>query len=180
MPPAPATVTSRSRDSSGVGLGRELAQSIRAVLLGEDPGVPLSRRGAAALERLRAERAGTVHPEGTVLAVDGDISRWSTYAGGAANTSLAAALDLRGFEATADSLGISVAGRIDAEQVRDATAAGRAEAALPAITDEALEGLKFSAALPREMAAEVLAERITDAPTAATVAGSPIRVVLQQ
>ena len=178
---APFEGRGRSRWSGrgGIGLGRELAQSMRAVLLGEDPGIPLSRRGIAALERLRFERASTVNPEGTVLAVDDDVSRWSTYAGSAANTSLAAALDAGGFEATADSLGITLAGRADAEQVRAAAEEGLAQGALPAITDEALDGLKFSAALPRDVAAAVLAERITDAAGAAAVAGAAVRVVMQ-
>ncbi len=45
---------------------------------------------------------------------------------------------------------------------------------MPAITDEALDGLKFSAALPREVAASVLAERITRPDTASEVALAPI------
>jgi ATP-dependent Lhr-like helicase len=177
---APSEGRGRSRWSGrgGAGLGRELAQSMRAVLLGEDPRVPLSRRGVAALERLRLDRASTVHADGSVLATDGDLSRWSTYAGSAANTSLAAALEGGGFEATADAFGVTLAGRVDAAGVRGAAEEGLAQGALPAITEEALDGLKFSAALPREVAAAVLAERITDPITAAEVAGAPIRVVL--
>ena len=177
---APFEGRGRSRWSGrpGVGLGRELAQSMRAVLLGEEPGVPLSRRGAAALERLRAERALTVNPDGTVLAVGEDVSRWSTYAGGAANSSVAAALDEGGFEATADSVGITIAGRVDVEQVRAAAEAGVAQGALPDITDEALDGLKFSAALPRDIAASVIAERMTDPAAAAEVCQAAIRTSL--
>jgi ATP-dependent Lhr-like helicase len=178
---APFEGRGRSRWSGrgGGGLGLELAQSMRAVLLGEDPGIPLSRRGIAALERLRFERASTVNPEGTVLSVDDDVSRWSTYAGSAANTSLAAALDAGGFEPTTDSLGVTLAGRAAAAHVRAAAEEGLAQGALPKITDEALDGLKFSAALPRDVAAAVLAERITDAAGAATVAGAVVRVVMQ-
>ncbi len=92
---------------------------------------------------------------------------------------MAAALEDGGVEATPDSLGITLAGRVDAEQIRALAVAGLAEGALPEITDEALEGLKFSAALPRDVAAAVLAERITDPIGAAQVTQAAIRVVMQ-
>lgn len=173
---APFEGRGRSRWSghSGAGLGLELARSMRAVLIGDEPGVPLSRRGVVALQRVRVDRAGTVRSDGTLLAADESTSRWWTYAGGAANTSLAASLGAGGFEATSDSLGISIAGRVRAEQIRAAAVSGLAEGAMPAITDEALDGLKFSAALPREVAASVLAERITRPDTASEVALAPI------
>ncbi|MDQ1250500.1 MAG: ATP-dependent helicase Lhr and Lhr-like helicase [Actinomycetota bacterium] len=159
----------------GMHLGRDMAQSMRAVLLGEDPGVPLSRRGVVALEKLRAERRSTVAADGSVLARDAKSARWWTYAGGKANTSLAAVLTAAGYEVTADSFAIGIAGPVDAAEMR-ATSLTHAHA-VPAISPEVLEGLKFSAALPVDVATEVLAQRMTDPGTAGDVAQAPMTVV---
>jgi ATP-dependent Lhr-like helicase len=161
----------------GMSLGRDMAQSMRAVLLGEDPDVPLSRRGVVALEKLRAERRSTVAADGTVLARDAKSARWWTYAGGAANTSLATALTAAGYEVTADSFGVGIAGHIDVAEMRAASLA-HADA-VPTISPEVLEGLKFSAALPVDIATEVLAQRMTDPDTAKEVAQAPLTVVTQ-
>ena len=158
----------------GMALGRDMAQSMRAVLLGEDPGVPLSRRGVVALERLRAERRSTVAADGTVLARDAKSARWWTYAGDKANTSLAAALTAAGYEVTADSFGVGIDSPLDAAEMRGA-AITHAEAA-PAIASDVLAGLKFSAALPVDVATEVLAQRMTDPPSARAIADAPITV----
>lgn len=179
---APSQGRGRSRwGRGGTGLGRELAQSIRAVLLGDDPGVPLSRRGDATIARLRVDRAGSVHPDATVLVPEApDSMRWWTYAGAAANTSLAAALASSGFDASADSFGVSVGGEVSrrgaAEAVRQAARDGLG--ATPEVSLEALEGLKFSAALPFDIAARVLAARMSDPVAAANVVEAPIRVVI--
>ena len=69
-------------------------------------------------------------------------------------------------------------GGVDVEQVRAAAEAGVAQGALPDITDEALDGLKFSAALPRDIAASVIAERMTDPAAAAEVCQAAIRTSL--
>lgn len=163
----------------GMALGHQLAQSMRAVLLGDEPGVPLSRRGEAALERGRSQRSAAVHPEGTVLARGEHGCRWWTYAGGRANTALAAALSAAGFEAAADSLGVSIAGvgaaTLAPQELRRAVQ-GRL-GAQPEISREALDGLRFSAALPRDVAEAVLWERLSDPVIAARVSGGPIRVV---
>jgi ATP-dependent Lhr-like helicase len=75
------------------GLSYELTQAMRAVLLGEDPPVRLTKRAVAALEHQRAERAGLVHPGGTLIVRhdSGDV-QWWTWAGFRANATLAATL----------------------------------------------------------------------------------------
>lgn len=174
---APSTGRGRSRWGSGggLGLGRDMAGSVRAVLLGADPDVPLSRRGHAALARLRDERAGTVRPEGTVVLRDETGSRWWTYAGSAVNASLAAALSAAGLDAAPDAFAVTVSGE---DSGRGFTAAARGHlGAVPQVTPEVLEGLKFSAALPLEVATEVLARRMTDEAGAELVCDAPVRVV---
>jgi ATP-dependent Lhr-like helicase len=170
---------SRWSSSGGAGLSRQLAQSMRAVLLGEEPGVPLSRRGVAALERLRVERAATVNEAGTVITIDDTATRWWTYAGGAANTSLAAALEAGSIQASSDALVVTIPGRVDPDQMMATARSALATGARPAITDEALDGLKFSAALPRGIAEAVLAMRLADPKSAEAVLDAPVRVTHQ-
>lgn len=176
---AASDLPGRSRwGHGGMSLGRELAQSMRAVLLGEESGVPLSRRGAVALATLRATREATVSASGTVLVRESQSTqdvRWWTYAGGAVNTSLAAALTSAGYEVSADSFGLSVIGPVDPAQLR-AEALAHADA-VPLISPDALAGLKFSAALPEAVAAEVLGQRMTDPESAREVAQAPMTVV---
>jgi ATP-dependent Lhr-like helicase len=170
---------SRWGGAGGLGLGRELAQSMRAILLGEDPGVPLSKRGVAALARLREDRAGSVTPEGTVLACDGAGSRWWTYAGSAANAGLAAALAQSGAEASPDAIGVTIGGDWGARDADALVRAARAGiGALPDVTPDVLDGLKFSAALPEPVAAAVLGARMTDSVAARSVAQATVRTVL--
>lgn len=55
-----------------------------------------------------------------------------------------------------------------------ADAAGRL--CLPEVNDKALDGLKFSSALPHRLAVATLATRLADLPAAAAVLAEPIRV----
>jgi ATP-dependent Lhr-like helicase len=53
-------------------------------------------------------------------------------------------------------------------------AAETATTALPSISSDAVEGLKFSAALPSGLARATLAERFADHEHALEIAGSPV------
>ena len=164
----PADDRGRSRWGRGTaGTGAQLAQSMRAVLLGEEPGGSLSRRAAAALPRIRDERRVTVSPTGPVLTVDGDSSRWWTYAGTRANTSLAAALAASGLDVTSDGLCVTVKSRLNSADLRSAAEAGWGSQPQP--DPNALQGLKFNTALPAVLAAEEIAARTTDAKRAAEI-----------
>lgn len=160
------------------GLSHALSQAMRAVLLGADPPVRLSRRAAERLAVLREDAVESVHPAGTVITRDPatDDVRWWTWAGFRANATLAATLD-----------GIVVPGqRVDEASIRlrsDLThqmwRAGTADAAerlcLPDVDEKALRGLKFSVALPERLAVATLAARLADLNGAAAVLGSPVR-----
>jgi ATP-dependent Lhr-like helicase len=136
------------------GLSYELTQAMRAVLLGEDPPVRLTKRAVAALEHQRAERAGLVHPGGTLIVRhdSGDV-QWWTWAGFRANATLAATL----------SEVIDPMHRFDDRQIRlrddltpaawrDAVSDAASRLCLPEVSEKALVGLKFSAALPKRLA----------------------------
>jgi len=156
------------------GLGSHLAQSMRATLLGDDPHVPLSRRAIAALERVRADLGVTVHADGTVLQRATTAARWWTYAGTRANASLAASLAADGLDATADGTGVTIGSPASAADVRGAVV--RHSDAAPEITRDVLDGLKFSTALPVEVATQVLVARLTDPKAAQNLIRGPVHV----
>jgi ATP-dependent Lhr-like helicase len=166
--------------SGGIsGLGFDLARAMREVLLGADPPVKMTRRAGDRLATVRDEKSSFVHPGGNVIVrtSDGDL-RWWTWAGFKTNATLAATLGEV----------IDPVQRFDDEQLRlrdDLTpAAWRALVAdaeerlcLPDIDKKALEGLKFSAALPERLATATLAARLANLSGAAEILAAPTRFV---
>lgn len=120
------------------------------------------------LARLRGEWSGRV-AEGAVVLEAGE-TLW-TFAGDAANRSLAAAFDRLGVEAHGDSLAVRCEVPVTVGQVRDAGVLLQGEdPPLPAFDARLLDGLKFSAALPEEIARQELRVRVGDQGGAAQVA----------
>jgi ATP-dependent Lhr-like helicase len=163
----------RSRWAGGApDLGHELVQSVRQVLLGEDPPVELSHRAVSALERLRTERASDVDPGGPVLRRGRDTDVWWTFAGSKANSSIVGALAAAGIEATSNPEAVTLA-NAGIEHLRGL--AGFLDQGVASTVDRtAVEGLKFSAALPLELAINTLSERGSDALHARAVIEQPI------
>ena len=154
-----------------------LSRAIRDVLLGTDPPVRLTRRAQAALAEARETAPELVHPGGTVISRGsaGDV-RWWTWAGWRANATLIATLGNM-----ADS-----AQRVEEFFVRlrsDATPQAWKAAltdieerlCLPTVDDKALDGLKFSVALPRHLAEATLAARLADLDGARIALAEPHR-----
>jgi ATP-dependent helicase Lhr and Lhr-like helicase len=163
--------------TSGVGgLSFELARGMRDVLLGADPPAVLTSRASGALAGLRSDSRGRVHPAGTVVSVTEDDLRWWTWAGYRANATLAATL--RGVADPAQrvsDLSVRLRGDLRAAAWPSAVRALGGCLALPEVDDKALAGLKFSAALPRELAVATLASRLADFGHAAEVLAAPVR-----
>ncbi|WP_182347849.1 DEAD/DEAH box helicase [Tomitella gaofuii] len=151
----------------GTGVSYEIAQGMRAVLLGEDPAdVTLTSRARSMVADLRESFAPAVTVDGVVVTLQSDTAgRWWTWAGTAANRTLQASLP--GV--------IDPRQRIDEKSVRllpglGPLDLGAAVSALvesgawqmPAVSRGAFGGLKFSAALPEELARETLGERLGD------------------
>ncbi len=146
------------------GLTFELTRAMRNVLLGTDPPVKLSKRAAGRLEAIRADRRNIVDPDGNVIArtASGDV-RWWTFAGFRANATLAATLSnvvdpLQRFDDHHIRLRDDLTHDMRRENMADA--AGRL--CLPHVDEEALAGLKFSDALPKELAVATLSARLYD------------------
>jgi ATP-dependent Lhr-like helicase len=159
-------------------LGAVVARGVREVLLGSGPaGVTLSQRAHQRLEQLRAEHPW-VGPDTTTLVVDGrGRARWWTFAGWRANLWLAQAVaGLRRDVAALDDLTIALDPGTTMDQLGQVIAAATPEPAdmAPWVTDEAIDGLKFSDCLPRSLATTVLARRLADPASTAHALGERI------
>lgn len=149
--------------SEPIALSFELMRAQRNVLLGETPDVPLTQRAQTRLDSLRERRAEQVVNSGLVVERTGsDVHLWS-WAGLKANETLRAALG--------DPEGRSYNDVMVIRGLDDTAAISRAavDDSVPAIPVEMAQELKFSAALPPDVAVRILAERFTDTAGAADV-----------
>ncbi len=158
-----------------------LARATRDVLLGADPPVALTKRAMGVLAEVRDEGLATVHPGGTVISRVGADVRWWTWAGFRANATLAATLSgLTDERQRFDDSGIRLRSDLTHEMWKSGTADAVQRLCLPEVDERALEGLKFSEALPRRLAEATLSERMADLVGAAAVLGEPARFVVTQ
>jgi ATP-dependent helicase Lhr and Lhr-like helicase len=149
--------------SDSIAYSYEMCRAQRDVLLGAVPHVHLSNRVPSALERLRAERGTEVTRDGLVLQPrpSGDCRLW-TWAGLKANATLLAGMDL-------DATGVENESVLLPAGLGPSAVASADVNAVPQLGAEAITALKFSAALPPELAARTLGERLADPQGAATV-----------
>jgi ATP-dependent Lhr-like helicase len=157
-----------------------LSRAIRDVLLGTDPPVRLTTRAIAALHEAREAAPNMVHPAGTVINREpsGDV-RWWTWAGLRANATLIATLS--GIADTAqrpaDSY-IRLRGDLTPQDWKTALDGAGEQMCLPLVDDKAVDGLKFSTALPRPLAEATLAQRLADLHGARTALTEPHRFLI--
>jgi ATP-dependent Lhr-like helicase len=160
--------------SSSFGTSFELARTIRQVVLGQDPPVRLTHRAVSALASARTELAGMAEPERTVVTRSAHDVLWWTWAGTRVNATLKASLgSVADPSARPDDLFIRL--RTDLDRT-DWHAARKSLNHLidPEVDSGAVQGLKFSAALPPDLAAATLAARLADRPNARRVLNEPI------
>lgn len=142
--------------SGAVAQSFEMCQAKREVLLGAVPEVELSKRVPRAIDRLREERATEVSNSGLVLeSRRAGGSRFWTWAGLKANATLLAGLGLDASGVENES--VRMPDGITARAINTADSE-----AVPVVDVEAVSGLKFSAALPPDLAAKTLGERLAD------------------
>ncbi|MDP9613529.1 DEAD/DEAH box helicase [Streptomyces hygroscopicus] len=167
---------------SGLGFVRatsyELTRAARDVLLGTDPRVRLTGRAENCLAEARERFLEYVHPGGTLIVrrSDHDV-RWWTWAGHRANATLAATL--AGVTDPAHRINdcwIRLRGDLTPQMWRQTVADAADRLCLPTVHEQALKGLKFSAALPHRLAEATLAARLADLAGAAAVLSEPIRL----
>jgi ATP-dependent Lhr-like helicase len=160
------------------GLGFELSRAMRDVLLGADPPVKLTRRAVDRLAQVREDESSLVHPGGSVILRDhrGDDLRWWTWAGFRANATLAATLTevvdpIQRF----DDRHIRLRENVTPAEWRALIADASQRLCLPDVNKKALDGLKFSQALPERLALATLAARLADLDGADAVLGEAVR-----
>jgi ATP-dependent helicase Lhr and Lhr-like helicase len=157
----PAEDAGRSRwRGSGQLLGNDLCGAIRKVLADDAARPGWSRRAVARMETIRAEYPWLTGDEANVLLVTGEEVSWWTFAGGRANAALAYELATRlDTKVTSDNFAIRFPPGLGAEAIGPALdgprAADPASFVAPA-SEQAIDGLKFSECLPRDLAARVV------------------------
>lgn len=149
--------------SDAIAHSYEICRAQREVLLGAVPDVHISKRVPAALARLRAERGAEVTRDGLVLQprASGGSRLW-TWAGLKANATLLAGMDL-------DATGVENESVLLPAGVGTFAVAAADVNAVPQLGAEAITALKFSVALPPDLAARTLGERLSDPRGAAAV-----------
>lgn len=148
------------------GASFDVTRGMREVLLGRNPtGVVLTRRATEALDGLRAQRSSDVDADNLVIRRDdqGDW-RWWTWAGAAANRTLAAwGHHFISPRQRIGSESVRLQRDLSVSDIRHGLAAMRALEAprpQPAVDVRAVSGLKFSVALPKELAVQTISARI--------------------
>jgi ATP-dependent helicase Lhr and Lhr-like helicase len=161
----------------------ELCQAMRDVLLGCDLPAVISKRAEKELAELRSEFTWLEAGKTALVQETRSDVRWWTFGGLHANAALAARLTSHhGVGATANNLAIRFA---KAESRRVLEAAVHAvlrtpveELAAP-VSDKALDGLKFVACLPRDLARRLLQLRTTDIAAMRAVVDEPLVTVAE-
>ncbi|MFE9967517.1 DEAD/DEAH box helicase [Streptomyces sp. NPDC005525] len=154
----------------------ELARAAREVLLGEDPPIAFTKRAENTLAQLREESTQTVDPGGNLIIRDGEGKdlRWWTWAGHRTNVTLAATLTpIADPLQRGNDLYVRLRTDLTAQMWKEATAHAADSLSLPEVDPRALNGLKFSAALPERLAEATLAARLADLEHAARVLTEP-------
>jgi ATP-dependent Lhr-like helicase len=174
----------RSRwKGSGRGLSYRVCQAIKHVLASSDSRDWWSQRAQARMREIRAEFAWLDVDSTVVLAgPDGQI-QWWTFGGAGVNASLSRALsNIAHDRVTSDSLAVTFDTLVTMNAVEDALRELRhrvPEEMRPAVADEAVDGLKFSESLPRELAIHMLQNRVADATVLRHVLAQPSKFVIR-
>ncbi len=167
----------KARWSGGgvAGLSYQVTRAMRDVLLGTDPPVQLTRRAQRELASVREEKASTADADRTVIRrVNNDV-RWWTWAGFRANATLLATIgELAHPSRRFHDSHVSLREDLTYEMWRSGMNDIAEHLRLPHIDERALDGLKFSAALPRHIAIDTLASRLADRDAALRVLAEPI------
>jgi ATP-dependent Lhr-like helicase len=178
----PTEETGRSRwRGDGPTLGFALCQAMRHLLARKEDSPLWSRRARGRLAGLREEYSW-VRAEGpTLLTRPPARAEWWTFAGTRANATLAGELFRRcGGRVDHDALAITVEGSESVAAVEQAVlglANAHAAGMEPRVDEAALDGLKFSGCLPKELALSTLAARLRDETAIRSVLSQPTQAV---
>lgn len=155
-----------------------VCQSIRHILATETTEDYWSQRATSSLNELRNEYPWLALGSTCIVRhANGEI-RWWTFGGGIANTLLAGHLKAS-IDATADNLAIRFRATDDVDRVQDCLREIDPLAIQTVANSNAIDGLKFSDALPPALANEVICARLADAEAVRSVLAEPRRIVIE-
>jgi ATP-dependent Lhr-like helicase len=160
------------------GLSYEIARGMRDVLLGADPhGVAFTSRATTALASLRESHGDNVAADRLMVHLPDDSpGRWWTWAGTAANRTLQASLPgIVDPRQRLDEKSIRLLPGVTVSEFTDVLTAVQWHD--PEVDENALRGLKFSAALPKELAIHTLGARLGDEPHAQETAADKLSIL---
>jgi ATP-dependent helicase Lhr and Lhr-like helicase len=157
-----------------------LARAHHDVLAGASIGASVTRRGRDGIAGLRERYPFAESPSSATYAVQssGSDATWWTFAGFAANSALAQGLtDIVDPSASVSELRLRLRRGVTASELRDALQE-RADAlpgVIPGVEHEMLAALKFSEAVPVELARETVARRLADPAAVGATVMVPVR-----
>lgn len=162
---------------SGGGLSYDIARGMREVILGGSPAdVTFTSRATSSIAGLRQSYGDAAADKLIVHLPSDSAGRWWTWAGTAANRTLQASLPTI----------VDPRQRIDEKSVRliagvtveeFSAAVSQVQWQEPAVDANALRGLKFSSALPTDLAQKTLSTRLGDTESAIDVAAEKRSIV---
>jgi ATP-dependent Lhr-like helicase len=161
------------------GLGFRVCQSIKHLLAGDEDGATWSRRTRQQIHDIRQTYIWLDAHSTVVVRDQNEPAEWWTFAGTGANAALAhelsqatqSAVDHDSFTLTFE----SHVSRQTIEQALRELRAGDVSRMRVAVDDQAMEGLKFSACLPHELALDMLQNRIRDPVSLQWVLKQPVK-----
>ena len=164
---------------SGIALHFELCRAVRRVLTEGRLDVELTRRASARLDGIRDDFSW-IDATGTAVVRDpAGAARWWTFAGLRANTTLGQLIGpLRQSRSREENLAIRLADGATVEDLKSRLGDADATGNVVPVTDAAVDSLKFSACLPRELAVRALRARGSDPGAVRACRGEPIRQVV--
>lgn len=164
----------------GIPLSFDLCRAIRRVLAEGSFGVEASQRARIRLDEIRQDFSWVDATDTAMVRDRTGANRWWTFAGLRANTVLGELSGpLRLPTAREDNLWIRLRDGVGIEELklRLHRATSDATAGVFPIADDAVDSLKFSACLPRKLAARTLRQRGSDARGVRACLREPIRQV---
>jgi ATP-dependent Lhr-like helicase len=163
-------------------MGFELCQAYKRILTEDFMRECWSERVRDQMKEMRVDYAWLKN-DGTTLTLGAENrAEWWTFGGTRGNATLAAALrESLGVDVKSDAFKLSVDAPKTLTEVETAIRGiGHVNfhEARPAVSDRAVDGLKFNKCLPRPMAVQVLEDRLRDKDAAQKVAQQPLGVVV--
>jgi ATP-dependent helicase Lhr and Lhr-like helicase len=150
----------------GQALGYELCQSIKGTLVNDSERECWSRRARERIANLRREYPWIEDGRSAVVTDSTGSTRWWTFAGSHANATIAAGLGaVIGSRLQHDSFSVGLGQGLAPTKIEHSIAKVRSRdlrIVHSEVNEQAIDDLKFSECLPREVALGMLRERLTD------------------